>query len=278
YTFKHALTHEVAYSGLLQERRRGLHARLVEALEALAPDRVGEHIERLAHHALRGEMWVKAVPYCQQAGSRGYDRAAFRAAVAAFEQALQALAHLPEDGNTRVLAIDLRLAVGSSLVPLGEHRRCLTLLGEVEALARALDDGARLGRVLATMASVFRQTGDHDGAVAASQQALALAAALGESAMQVQASHNLGQVYHAIGDFGRAAALLRRNVEATAQESGTPSTAFRIRSQAWLARTLSALGAFAEGRRHGEEALRLATWDGRGLTPIVAHACLGELY
>src|SRR5262249_2388534 len=62
------------------------------------------------------------------------------------------------------------------------------------------------------------------------------------------------------------------------REFGTPGTDERIQSQAWLARTLSALGAFAEGRRHGEEALRLATLAGRGLTPIVAHGCLGNLY
>ena len=61
YTFKHALTHEVAYGSLLLERRRVLHARLVEALEALAPERVAEQVERLAHHALRGEVWDKAV-------------------------------------------------------------------------------------------------------------------------------------------------------------------------------------------------------------------------
>ena len=82
YTFKHALTHEVAYGSLLLERRRVLHARLVEALEALAPERVAEQVERLAHHALRGEVWDKAVTYCQQAGARAYDRAAFREAVA----------------------------------------------------------------------------------------------------------------------------------------------------------------------------------------------------
>ena len=46
----------------------------------------------------------------------------------------------------------------------------------------------------------------------------------------------------------------------------------------WLARTLSELGAFAEGRRHGEEALRLATLAGRGTAPIMAHAGLGTLY
>ena len=94
----------------------------------------------------------------------------------------------------------------------------------------------------------------------------------------MQASYRLGQAYYAIGDFGRAAELLRRNVEAADRESGTPSTDLRIQSRAWLARTLSALGAFAEGRRHGEEALRLATLEGRGDTPIIAHACLGDLY
>ncbi len=73
YTFKHALTHEVAYGSLLLERRRVFHARLVEALEALAPERMAEQVERLAHHTLRGEVWDKAVTYCQQAGARAYD-------------------------------------------------------------------------------------------------------------------------------------------------------------------------------------------------------------
>jgi len=278
YTFKHALTHEVAYGSLLLERRRMLHVRLVETLEALAPERGTEQVERLAHHAARGEVWDKAVTYCQQAGARANDRAAFREVLAAFEQALQALAHLPEDGDTRVLAIDLRLALGNSLFQLGEYGRLRALLGEAEALARALDDRARLGRVFIDMALVLRTTGDHDDAIAVGQQALELAATLGESAFQMQASYQQGIAYYAIGAFDRAAELLQWSVEAADREAGTPSTAWRILYQAWLAQTLSALGAFAEGRRHGEEALRLATLAGRGVTPIVVHRCLGHLY
>jgi DNA-binding NtrC family response regulator/predicted ATPase len=278
YTFKHALTHEVAYHSLLRERRRELHARLVEALETLAPERVAEQVERLAHHALRGEVWDKAVTYCQQAGVRAHDHAAFREAVTAFDQALQALAHLPDRSDIRGLAIELRLAAERPLSALGEYRRCLALLGEAEALARALDDQARLVQVLAGMANVLRQTGDPDGAIAAGQQALELAAALGESALQMRASYNLAQVYTGIGDFGRAAELLRRSVEAADRGSGRPSTDVRIQSRAWLAYTLGELGAFAEGRRHGEEALRLATLEGRGTPPIMAYSRLGNLY
>jgi tetratricopeptide (TPR) repeat protein len=177
-----------------------------------------------------------------------------------------------------VLAIELYLALARALTVLGEYGRGLALLGEAETLARALDDRVRLGRVLAQMASELRAKGDPDGASAAGQQALELAAALGESALQMEAAYTLGQVYHFIGDFGRAAELLRWNVEATHRESDRLSTDVQIQSRAWLARTLSALGAFAEGRRHGEEALRLATLEGRGATPIVAHGCLGELY
>jgi tetratricopeptide (TPR) repeat protein len=93
-----------------------------------------------------------------------------------------------------------------------------------------------------------------------------------------QASLYLGLAYAALGDFGRAAELLRRNVETADRHAGTPSTNVRLQSQALLARILGALGAFAEGRRHGEEALRLATLEGRGATPIVVHGFLSQLY
>jgi tetratricopeptide (TPR) repeat protein len=168
--------------------------------------------------------------------------------------------------------------LGRSLNMLGENRRRLALADEAEALARALDDRARLGRVLATRANTLRIMGDSDGTIAAGQQVLALAAALGDSALQMEASVNLGQAYYASGAFGRAAELLRRNVEAADRGSDTLSTDLRIRSQVWLALTLSALGAFAEGRRHGEEALRLATLEGRGNMPFQTHTYLGQLY
>ena len=66
YTFRHALTQEVAYGSLLHERRRELHARIVEALERLYPERLAEHAARLAHHAFRGEVWGKALTYLKQ--------------------------------------------------------------------------------------------------------------------------------------------------------------------------------------------------------------------
>ena len=128
YTFKHALTHEVAYGSLLQERRRGLHARIVAALEALYADRLAEQVDRLAYHALRGEVWDKAVPYCRQAGTNALTHSAYREAVTYFEQALDALHRLPAHPDTQAQAIDLRLDLRSALFPLGETRAGLRLL------------------------------------------------------------------------------------------------------------------------------------------------------
>src|SRR5919109_1605417 len=109
YTFKHALTHEVAYGSLLQERRRVLHARIVEAIVGLSADHLTEQVDRLAHHALRGEVWDKAAAYCRQAGAKAFARSALREAVAYFEQALAAVRQLPEHREVLEQAIDLRL-------------------------------------------------------------------------------------------------------------------------------------------------------------------------
>ena len=85
YAFKHALTHEVAYGSVLQDRRRVLHAAIVEAMERLYADRLSEHVERLAHHAARGRLLPEAVRFLREAGTRAAGRSANREAVAYFE-------------------------------------------------------------------------------------------------------------------------------------------------------------------------------------------------
>ena len=117
YTFKHALTHDVAYSSLLQEQRRTLHAQIVDVLETLVGDRQDAQVEILAHHALRGEVWDKAFRYCQQAGARAFVKSAYRETVEYWEQALAALPHLPADRATLEQAIDLYCDLAMVRIP-----------------------------------------------------------------------------------------------------------------------------------------------------------------
>jgi class 3 adenylate cyclase len=165
YTFKHALTHEVAYGSLL-------HARIVEALAALAGDRRDDQVERLAQHALRGEVWDKALAYGRQAGDKAHARSAYREAVVCFEQALAALAHLPARRAATEQAIDLRLGLRTALNALAEApEQMLDHLRRAETLAQTFGDHLRLGRVYAEMSTTFWVAGDVDRAIDCSKRA-----------------------------------------------------------------------------------------------------------
>jgi tetratricopeptide (TPR) repeat protein len=262
YRFKHALTHQVAYGGLLQGRRRELHARIVEALEALAGERVTGQVDRLAHHALRGELWDKALAYCRQAGEKALARSAYREAVSYFEQALGALAHLPQQRDTLEQAIDLRLALRSALLPSASLGRILAYLREAESLAEALDDPRRLAQVSLFLSDHFWIMGAYDQAIASSQRALALATADAEGVLQALANQYLGLAYYARGDYRRAIDLIRHIAAALggARRHERFGRLFlpAVYSRAWLAWCHAELGRFAEGRACGEEGLRIA--------------------
>jgi class 3 adenylate cyclase/tetratricopeptide (TPR) repeat protein len=262
YTFKHALTHEVAYGSLLHERRRVLHARIVETLEKMVGDRVAEQVECLAHHALRGEVWDKALAYCRQAGDKTMARSAYREAVGYFEQALSALPHLPERRDTREQAVDLRLALRSALMPSGDWGRILAHLREAESLAAALDDPRRLGQVSRFLSRHFSTIGAHDQAIAAAQRALALATASRDMILYALANQYLGIAYEAQGDYSQAIDCFGQTV---ASLEGTQRYALfgqailpAVFSRTWLTQCHAELGAFAEGQAVGEEGLRIA--------------------
>jgi len=155
YTFKHALTHEVAYGGVLQERRRALHARIVEALERLHENRLDAHAEALAHHAFLGEVWDRAVRYLQHAGARAFSRSASREAVTHLERALAALRRLPDSASMAADDIDLRLELRRALLPLGDNRATFVHLHAAEELASATGDDRRLGWSLAYLSNYF---------------------------------------------------------------------------------------------------------------------------
>jgi class 3 adenylate cyclase/tetratricopeptide (TPR) repeat protein len=262
YTFKHALTHEVAYESLLHERRRTLHAHLVEALEVLAGDRRDDQVERLAHHALRGEVWPKALAYGRQAGDKAQTRSAYREAVVCYEQALNTLPHLPEQRNTREQAIDLRLALRTALFPSGDFGRILAALREAEALAAALDDPHRLAQVSFFLSNYFYNMGAHDQAIAAGQRALALATAGGDVVLCALANRYLGGAYLYQGDYRRAIDCLRQAVTffdgVWRRERLGQVILPAVNSRAWLAWCHAELGTFAEGRSRGDEGLQIA--------------------
>jgi class 3 adenylate cyclase/tetratricopeptide (TPR) repeat protein len=282
YTFKHALTHEVAYRSLLQERRRALHAQIVEALETLAGDRLADQIERLADHAVRGEVWDKALRYCRQAGAKALERSASREAVGCYEQALAALEHLPAQRDLHEQAIDLWLDLRRAHTVLGQFERVLHDLHEAEMLAEALDDARRLGRVCVYMAQYFLHYGQYDRAITSGQRALALATAGGDHFTPIEAYDFLGLVYFIQGDYRQAMDAFRRALALLEGEPRDERLGMveqpAMFSHTYLSLCLAEVGAFAEGMAVGAAGQRIAEAAQHPASLVSAYRSVGVLY
>jgi predicted ATPase len=283
YTFKHALTHDVAYGSVPQERRRLLHVRILAALEERYADRLDEPVDRLAHHAVRGEVWDKAVTYGRQAGAKAVERSALRDAAAAFEQALAALQHLPDSRATREQAVDLRFDLRNALHPLNEEGRILHHLRQAEPLAEALGDQRRLGHLAGYLSVCLRHQGHTDEALVSAQRALAIGTALGDVGLQVTANSFLGELYlWVLNDFRQAVEAYRRNVEllhgVLLRERFGTTNMQSVVARAQVARCLAELGAFAEGRAYAEEAIRLAETVDHPYSFVVACDAVGQFF
>ncbi len=280
YTFKHALTHEVAYGSLLPERRRALHARIVEALETLAGDRVAEQVECLAHHALRGEVWEKVVRYAYQAGTRAADRSAYGQAGAFFDQALDALAHLPESQETRAQAFDLYKARQSMHAARRELEQALACSEKMWALAESLGDPYRLARAVTLMGNALSQMGDNVRALEFTERGLALAETVGAVDLLVHVRFDMGILCRAIGDYRRGATVLTQTVELlqgdlARERFGRPLYPAVVARQ-HLATCLSALGEFRQALSTAEEGLRIAEALQQPGNLLMAHLSYGE--
>jgi class 3 adenylate cyclase/tetratricopeptide (TPR) repeat protein len=282
YVFKHALTHEVAYAGLLKERRQLLHARIVEAVEALYPGRLIEHVERLGHHAALGEVWEKAWTYLRQAGAKAFARSANQEAVACFEESLFALRRLPESRETIERAIDLWFDLRNAYFALGDFGHIFESLREAERLAEAIADRRRLGAVRSYLTASFMLAGDFDRAIEEGHRAIAIADEVGQLGVRVVASFNLCVLYHYLADYRRSMEWSRQNIERL--EGDLVRERFGLAGlPAALSRTIHAsslieLGRFAEALTCAEEGVRIAEAVGHPYSRAYAGLAVGYLF
>jgi tetratricopeptide (TPR) repeat protein len=207
-------------------------------------------------------VWAKALAYCRQAGEKALARSANREAVGSFEQALNALQHLPAQHDTGVQALDLWLDLHVALLPSGNSERILATLREAEALAEALDDPRRLGQVSVSLSQYFFLSGAYEQSMVYAQRVLALATASENGVLQALASQRLGLAHWAQGDYRRAIDCLRQTMASL--EGARRRERFGLVflpaafSCALLACCHAELGTFAEGRALGDEGLRIA--------------------
>ena len=271
--FTHHRVREVASDRLLPPRRRLLHRAVAEALEAgdaasvdpmdtLHRDRLDEHIEELAHHAVRGGLREKAVEYLRRAGLKAAARSALPDARVGFEQALGVLEALPESRSTLEQAFEIRLELRPVLTLLGEVRQALERLREAEGLAEQLNDDRRRGRVCAEATSVHSQLGEPDSALGTGTRALEIAGRLGDLRLRIISTSYLEHARYLRGEYEQAVALATENLAALPPDGlyeyfggAAPPAVF---DRCWLVMSLAQLGRFAEATQQQAEVIRLA--------------------
>ena len=275
YTFKHALTHEVAYRTIAPERRRELHGRVVETLERTAPD----DVQRLGYHAFRAEHWPQAVTCLRKAGTKAAAQAANREAVACFEEVLLALERLPPSSDRTRLSIDVRIDLRHALTPLGLVQRTLEHLHAAETLATELDDPPRLGRIVSFIANCLILQGRYGEALVTGQRALDIARERDDRPLQIATQMYIARARLSRGECERANELSQEIVRSLDERPLDDFLGLPVLPAAFARSTLAAglaeVGAFAEAEAQAVEAARRAEASGRPHSLIWAYWGVG---
>ena len=185
-TFKHALTHEVAYGSLLTTRRQALHLAAGRALERLYADRLEDVDERLAYHYAKTTEADKAVEYLTRFARKATHGYALVEAVATLHEALRHVEHLPSAARDR-RRLDLVLRLARAFTALGRLPEALDLLVREQACLERLQEPRLAGSYHFRLGHTASNLGDHARAAQHGQRALAAATQCGDTATMSRA-------------------------------------------------------------------------------------------
>ena len=206
YTFKHALTQEVAYNSILIERRKTLHERIGAAIEELFKNSLEDHLSGLADHYARSSNIEKAVECQARAAKRELSQSAYQGALLRLENAIELFAKLPDSPERAELELDLQIDYGASL--LVTRGWWVPEAGKAFSRARELcqqkEEDPRLYRVLSGLHSFHLVRGEHPTALAYIDELIALADRFRNDEMQADAHLQAGFSKFFMGDFGDA--------------------------------------------------------------------------
>ena len=203
YRFKHALTHEVAYGSLLNQRRKELDAAIVAGIEIVYSRQLSDQTASLAHHAFRGELWDKAALYLQQAGTRAVSRSAYGEAKTHFERALTAFSHLPETEKNLTDAIQIRVELGPVLIATKGSGavEVESLYNEARALCERIGETPKLFPILWGLARLHVRRGDLKSGQQVGEQLLSVAQYVRDPALLLEAHHTLWATLFSLGEL-----------------------------------------------------------------------------
>ncbi|MBI3797001.1 MAG: AAA family ATPase, partial [Deltaproteobacteria bacterium] len=210
YIFKHALTQEVAYGTVLQERRKVLHEQTARAIEALNLATLDDHYSALAHHYSRSGNTEKAVEYLSLAGQQAARQSAHAEAVHHVTAALAWLGSLPDTAARARQELTLHLSLGASLMATKGYAAAEVEQSYARARGLCLQVGEpfQVAQVLFGLGSFNGVRGNHAATLALGEQFLAVAHRHQDATLSLVVHLVLGATLLWRGEFAPAQAHL----------------------------------------------------------------------
>jgi class 3 adenylate cyclase/tetratricopeptide (TPR) repeat protein len=260
YVFKHALIRDEVYRGLLKQRRRELHATIVDMLEA-DPTEAAQNVERLAYHASEADDWEKAALYNQQAAARAQFRSSNREAMRYFAAAADAIDKLSESPQRQLAAIDVRLDMRLAFFSCNKIEELFDHVTHARRMAEAVGDERRAGLAIATQTLCHWRRGALTQGLEAAREVASIAAHVDDLDLAVMADFGLGQMYHAVGEYAKTVVPLRAVMERAGTDLGRHNylvSRHAIHARSFLGCSLAELGRFDEGAAVAAEGVAFA--------------------
>ena len=280
YTFKHALTQDVAYSSLLIRSRREIHQKVGKAIEQLYPQRQEEFCETLAHHYSKAEDLEKAYQYLRISGDKAYRNYSMSESFSYYQEALNILTRLPGTEHNKMRRVELTLLIWQPMLALGFKGGSLEILQEGRKLAEEIGDSSSLAKLYAFIAHCMSFKGDSAQGVEYGQKSLIEAEKTGEIEAAVRAATNVSGSLCFRGDFAKAAEIAEKGIvliEKNGRTADTFGAGFPLYPALMVVHGYSKamLGDFEDGEPCCEQMIRFAT-DAKHLrTMAVAEVVCG---
>jgi predicted ATPase len=226
YTFKHALTHAVAYGSLVADRRRAIHLDVVRALELRYADRLDDHLERLANHALAAEQWQSAVVYLLRAARRAIQRSAHQEAIDLLRYALGALERLPGSRRRLEHELDIQKAMGVTMMAAKGWGapEVVDAYNRAQVLCEQLADERELFTVLRGKGQFHMIRGELDTARQLGARCVELAQGCDDVGVRIETHHLFWSNSFFMGDYANAEAHANHGIELYRSERDHPLT------------------------------------------------------
>ncbi len=275
YIFKHSLTRELIYNSILPARKRAIHEKIGQAMEALYQDNISDYYAILANHYTTSENFEKGEVYSRAAAKKAQKQSDFNNAIYFTKNRVLSVEKLPQAADQQKKLIDARTSLGRYYLQMNYDLKAKEAIDPIVNLVENQGDKRRLAQINTIMGSYYHVIeGNHPKAIEYHENALKLAEEENDFASISLASLFLGATYGNLGEFNKSLESLEKALHIS-------QAADRIFGIAQLKGVISyyvynPTGQLDLAYQTSQEGVRLAEESGDAHSKAITYICHGR--